>query len=568
MHHAHVLLGRAQVAGILEGDPGVAGLEQHGQHLAPQLHGGNALEQTDLAPVGLGLVGVVGDFEFLAELVVQVGHVAGGEEGPLAAVDDPLHEQVGNPVGGVHVVGAAALVAGVLAQLEEFLDVQMPGFQIGADGALALAALVHGHGRVIHHLEEGDDALALAVGALDAGPQGAHRGPVVAQAAGVLLQQGVFLDGLVDAFQVVGDGGEVAGGELGMPGAAVEQGRRAAHEVEGGEQVVELDGPGFPVDLVEGQAHGHAHEEGLGQLDAALVHVQEVAVVEGLQAQVVELQVPLGLEGGGQAFQVVVLEAGIQQLGVHAGADEAGEGFGVAGGHGLLAGFLAQHFDAHAAQQQAGSHLAVARFPLDQGAGGQHQGLAHGGQGHAVVEVVQGLFQHRFGGHVGQALAGFPALLQQGGPVQGEAAVAVHHVQQGAGGSGGGRRLGGPFGGPLFPVQHVGPGHVVLAGAHQGQFHLVLDVFDMHRAAAGQAPGEGLDDDGGEAGDQVPQAGRGGALAAVHGQEGLVHGDGDFFRIEGHYRTVAADDLEGLGPAGQIGGVGQAVVQIVGGQVG
>jgi hypothetical protein len=37
VHHAHVLLGRAQIAGILESDPRMPGLEEHRQHLAPQL---------------------------------------------------------------------------------------------------------------------------------------------------------------------------------------------------------------------------------------------------------------------------------------------------------------------------------------------------------------------------------------------------------------------------------------------------------------------------------------------------------------------------------------------------
>jgi hypothetical protein len=37
VHDADMLLRRAQVAGILEGDPGMPGLEQHRQHLAPQL---------------------------------------------------------------------------------------------------------------------------------------------------------------------------------------------------------------------------------------------------------------------------------------------------------------------------------------------------------------------------------------------------------------------------------------------------------------------------------------------------------------------------------------------------
>ncbi len=42
----------------------------------------------------------------------------------------------------------------------------------------------------------------------------------------------------------------------------------------------------------------------LRQLDAGLAHVQEVAVVQGLQAQVVELLVALGLQGRAQAGQV------------------------------------------------------------------------------------------------------------------------------------------------------------------------------------------------------------------------------------------------------------------------
>jgi hypothetical protein len=53
VHHADVLLRAAHVAGVLEGDPGVAGLEQHRQHLAPQVLGRHALEELELAAVAL-----------------------------------------------------------------------------------------------------------------------------------------------------------------------------------------------------------------------------------------------------------------------------------------------------------------------------------------------------------------------------------------------------------------------------------------------------------------------------------------------------------------------------------
>ncbi len=115
---------------------------------------------------------------------MQVRAVGRREQRPLAVLHHPLHEQVRDPVRGVHVVRAATVVAGVLAQLEELLDVEMPGLEVGADRALALAALVDRHGGVIDHLQERHDALALAVGAPDVAAERSHRRPVIAESAG------------------------------------------------------------------------------------------------------------------------------------------------------------------------------------------------------------------------------------------------------------------------------------------------------------------------------------------------------------------------------------------------
>ncbi len=98
--------------------------------------------------------------------------------------------------------------------------------EVGADGALALAALVDGDGGVVGDLEEGNDALALAVGAGDVAAEGADLGPVVAQTAAPLGEQGVVADGAEDGVEVVGDRRQVARGELRVEGAGVEQGRR------------------------------------------------------------------------------------------------------------------------------------------------------------------------------------------------------------------------------------------------------------------------------------------------------------------------------------------------------
>jgi hypothetical protein len=111
-------------------------------------------------------------------------------------------------------MGAPAVVASVLAQIQKLLDVDVPGFQISADGALALAALVHRNGGIVSDFQERHHALAFAIGALDVGAEAAHPRPVVAEAAGIFGQQGVVLDRLEDAVEIVRDGGEKARGKL------------------------------------------------------------------------------------------------------------------------------------------------------------------------------------------------------------------------------------------------------------------------------------------------------------------------------------------------------------------
>ncbi len=49
----------------------------------------------------------------------------------------------------------------------------------------------------------------------------------------------------------------------------------------------------------------------------------------------------------------------------------------------------------------------------------------------------------------------------------------------------------------LGAIQHIGAGNVVLAGTHQRQFNLVLDIFNMERAAGRLATHQRVDDVGG-----------------------------------------------------------------------
>ena len=333
MNHAGMALRRAQIAGILERDPGMPGLEQHGQHLAPQIRGANLLEHADFAARRLCLIGRIALGEGLAVEVVQIGRLVRREQRPFAIGLDALHEQVRHPVRGVHVMGAAAVVAGVLAQVQKFLDVDMPGLEIGADRALALAALVDRDRGVVRHFQERHHALALAIGALDVGAEPAHAGPVVAEPAGIFCQQRVVLDRLEDAIEIVGNGGEEAGRQLRPQRSRIEQSGRRGHEVERRQQIVELDGARLAVDLAQRKAHGDAHEERLRQFDAVAALMQEIAVVQRLQPQKLKRQIALRLQRRGELLQVEPRQIGIEQFGLDAGLDVGGEVFAVAHRH-------------------------------------------------------------------------------------------------------------------------------------------------------------------------------------------------------------------------------------------
>ena len=103
MNHPHVILRRAYVAGILEGDPRMPGLVQHGQHLAPERLGLDALEQAHLTLLNFLFIGAVALLEVAAKGAVEIRDLIGREQRPTVILDDPLHEQVGNPVGRVSI---------------------------------------------------------------------------------------------------------------------------------------------------------------------------------------------------------------------------------------------------------------------------------------------------------------------------------------------------------------------------------------------------------------------------------------------------------------------------------
>jgi len=91
-----------------------------------------------------------------------------------------------------------------------------------------------------------------------------------------------------------------------------------------------------------------------------------------LQPQVVELQVPLRLEGFGQFFQVKLSQLGVEQVVVDAFFDELGEVVDVLLGHLVLSHFLAQDFLGNGVHQQARGDVGVVRVFFDQRARSQN----------------------------------------------------------------------------------------------------------------------------------------------------------------------------------------------------
>src|SRR5262249_25753485 len=82
---------------------------------------------------------------------------------------------------------------------------------------------------------------------------------------------------------------------------------------------------------------------------------------------------------------------------------------------------------------------------------------------------------------------------------------------------------------------------VVLARTHQGKLDLILDVFNMKRAAARLTAHQCAHHSLGETGHQLAHTCRSRAGSAIHGDESLGHGHRDLGGLEGHHGAIAAN---------------------------
>ncbi len=278
-----------------------------------------------------------------------------------------------------------------------------------------------------------------------------------------------------------------------------------------------------------------------------VVDVQEVAVVERLQAEVVELQVARCVERGAELGEVVLRELLVEELRLDAALDEGREVVGVAGGHLRLRHLLAEDLAADRVQQQARGGAGVAGLFLDQGARGEDGGLVDLVDRHAVVQVAARLGEHGLGGDVrAQVRAGRVDQRAQGGRVERHALALVGDEELGLGDRD--RRLAAVLAllRTALAIQHVGTRHFVVATAHQPEFDVVLHVLDVEgaaaRARAQQRAHHGL----GQRVHGLAHARRGCPLRAVHREERLHQGHRDLARLERDHRAVAAQDLVAL----------------------
>jgi len=293
--------------------------------------------------------------------------------------------------------------------------------------------------------------------------------------------------------------------------------------------------------------------------------VQEVAIVKGLQAEVGELLITLVVECLGQSLQVEAGQAWIEQFQLHPLGDIGWQGFCVAAGHFVMGGAAgnaeeAQCFAAQGIEQQARRDIAVVGLTLDQGSRGHDQSGIDVFLGDTVVEVLQALTLNQPGIHFAEAFTGFADDGAQAAQIQGALAaigmadpnawVCLADVGLAA--------LAGLCMG--FTVQNVVAGNLVLAGAHQGQFHLVLDIFDMQGATGGQATPEGGGDLCGQACHGVVDTRGGGGSTAFHGEECLADGHADLVVGVWHHAAIALDHAQ------LAGGIDAQLV--AGGQVG
>ena len=256
--------------------------------------------------------------------------------------------------------------------------------------------------------------------------------------------------------------------------------------------------------------------------------MQEVAVIQRLQAEIAELQIAFRQQSRGQTRQVELGQLRIQQFAFDALLDEAREILKIFGWRIGLSDFLAEHFLADGVHQQTRRDLAVGRVLFHQRARRQNGRFVQFFHRHAVVQIFYGFRQDGVRVDVlFQADAGCRNQIAHLAHVQWTAFAVFDDmdlrrrlVLRTAG-----RALLAAFFHALGAIQHICPRNIVFAGTHQRQFDLVLDVFNMESAAGRLTAHQRRNHIAGQLLDHLAHPRGRRAVAAVDGKESL--GDRD-----------------------------------------
>ncbi len=302
---AGVVVQRSVVDRVLPAQPRVAGGLEGDEDRFELLPCGDLLEQAHLAGIRLGDVLVVLGRKCLAVQLVEVLHFERIEEVPVVVVLHAFHELVTDPHRGVRGAGATVGITGVLTQVEELGEVQVPVLHVEAERAELLAAAADRAKDRVDRVHERDRAGRRRVVGSDGRTLRPQFGDAEADASGALGEPHHVAGGLGDVLHVILHLHDEAIRELRVDGAGVDEGGSRRQVLEPRHLLVEPDGVRGRVRLVEGEPHRDAHPEVLRHLQrVAVATLDAVAVVEGHDADVFEQLVVGGLEGIRQHLKV------------------------------------------------------------------------------------------------------------------------------------------------------------------------------------------------------------------------------------------------------------------------
>ena len=284
--------------------------------------------------------------------------------------------------------------------------------------------------------------------------------------------------------------------------------------------------------------------------------MDEVAVEQCLQAKVGEGQVTLWPDGCVELLEIVLGQACVEQFEFGGTVDIGLEVVAIDSAHLLLGCDAGVHLEeaeglaAHGVEQQARRDMGVVGFLVDEGARGHDQCLSDVLLADAVEEILAGGLEDFFVRDVLEPLAGLADERLETRHVKRRlAAVGQRDVDDVLflGRLAAGSTLLGTLVGLLLAVEDIGTRDLVLAGTHEREFDLVLDVLDVDGSAVGHAAGQGVDDLVRQVPDGLVDAWRGGGAATLDGQEGLGQGDCDLAGVEVRDLAVATDHVEFVG---------------------